>query len=476
MYITGDSNDQYSLRPGAARNLAHSTKSIPMMEEITPRWLLNLLPWVAVEAGVYRVNKLKKYCIHPGKAQFNGNECMTTVNPKHLYQIPPFSFMNAELVDTITPYLVMEQYDSGSTVTKTGGEGDKLFIVSKGKIEVATKGVQGEKLNIALLTDGDFSSIDAFIQKSNRPVTVKALTPCVIFSLERTAFENWINKSPQVLESFNDALKRWSQEKMKSNEYGEKLIELFTGHLGEHNIPQTFPDYEERPREYPLSLIQTILKVNTQVTDIYNKPINQFQQQTRLTIEAMKEKQEMEIINNREFGLLHSVAPSMKIQTKRGVPTPDDMDELLARVWKKPAFFLAHPKAIAAFGRECTRRGVPPAFVNLYGSPFITWRGVPIIPCDKLMLNNRCNNQSRCGTTNILLMRVGENEQGVIGLHQPGIPDESYMPSLSVKFGGIDNIGIASYILNLYFSAAVLADDALGMLENVEVGYYYDYE
>ncbi len=72
-------------------------------------------------------------------------------------------------------------------------------------------------------------------------------------------------------------------------------------------------------------------------------------------------------------------------------------------------------------------------------------------------------------------MRVGEPEQGVIGLHQPGIPDEQYRPSLTVKFGGIDNKGIAHYIMSLYFSLAVLTNDAVGMLENVEVGSYYDY-
>jgi hypothetical protein len=58
--------------------------------------------------------------------------------------------------------------------------------------------------------------------------------------------------------------------------------------------------------------------------------------------------------------LLHSVDPAMRISTRYGAPTPDDLDELLALVWKKPSFFLAHPKAIAAFERECTWRGVPP--------------------------------------------------------------------------------------------------------------------
>lgn len=71
-------------------------------------------------------------------------------------------------------------------------------------------------------------------------------------------------------------------------------------------------------------------------------------------------------------------------------------------------------------------------------------------------------------------MRVGERDQGVVGLHQPGITDEANIPSLSVLFGGINNRGVASYVINLYFGAVVLTDDALGMLENVEVGRYHE--
>jgi hypothetical protein len=271
-------------------------------------------------------------------------------------------------------------------------------------------------------------------------------------------------------------VKKCNEIRDGEDDYCEKLPELCCSHFGEHEIPQSYPDYEEKPREHTLSLVQTILRVNGQVTDIFNSPINQLHQQMRLTIEAMKEQQEWEIINNRDFGLLNSVAPCKRVQSRCGTPTPDDMDELLAKVWKKPAYFLAHPKAIAAFGRECTMRGVPPATVNLYGSPFLTWRGVPIVPCDKLLVDGKSCCHSDSGKTNILLMRVGEREQGVIGLHQPGIPEESEVPSLSVHFAGIDNRGIASYVMTLYFGVAVLTDDALGVLENVEVGRYHEYE
>ena len=291
----------------AARTLANATKTVPMLSTITPRWLTHLLPWVPVEAGIYRVNKAK----------------------------------NA----------------AGITV--------------------------------------DCSSLD------------------------------------------------------------------------EKELPQTFVDYEEWGREYRLNAVNTVLDVHTRVSDLYSSPHNQIHEQLRLTIETIKERQESELINNAEYGLLNNVDPAFKVQTRNGSPTPDDLDELIARVWKEPAFFLAHPRAIAAFGREATRRGTPPPTVTLFGSQFLTWRGIPLIPTDKLHITN--------GKTSILLLRTGESRQGVVGLYQPNLTGELTM-GLSVRFMGINHKAIASYLVSLYCSLAVLTEDALGVLENVEVGNYYDYK
>jgi hypothetical protein len=129
---------------------------------------------------------------------------------------------------------------------------------------------------------------------------------------------------------------------------------------------------------------------------------------------------------------------------------------------------------VAAFEREATRRGVPPVTANIAGGTFITWRGIPIIPTDKLFVDGQKNPKARTGKTNILLVRTGESKRGVIGLYQAGLPNEQSR-GLSVRFRGIDDNGVASYLLSLYCSAAVLADDALGVLEDVEVGDYYDY-
>jgi len=221
-------------------------------------------------------------------------------------------------------------------------------------------------------------------------------------------------------------------------------------------------DYEAAPREYELSVAQTVLRVHSRVADLYNDPMDQVEHQLKLTVHALRERQEHELVNNRDFGLLHNADLRQRIHTRGGPPTPDDLDDLLSMVWKEPSFFLAHPKAIAAFGRECTRQGVYPSSVDVGGNQVPAWRGVPIFPCGKIPVTDT-------RTTSMLLMRTGEERQGVVGLHRTGLPDE-YEPGLNVRFMGISEQAIISYLVSAYYSAAVLVPDALAVLESVEIG------
>ena len=152
-------------------------------------------------------------------------------------------------------------------------------------------------------------------------------------------------------------------------------------------------------------MAQTILRVHTRVADLYNEPMNQTEQQLRLTIEALRERQEHELVNNREFGLLHNADLKQRIHTRTGPPTPDDLDELLSLVSREPAFFLAHPRAIAAFGRECNHRGLYPQPTTVAGGMVPAWRGLPIFPCNKIPITNT-------RTSSILLLRTGDGEPG----------------------------------------------------------------
>lgn len=457
------SNDNWSsLSARAARNLANTTKTQPQMGMITPRWLLRLLPWVDVEAGTYRVNRVRVVGEEFERVNTRVEGETAVIDPANLRAIPLFRQADDALVSRLAAMFEQRSVKRGEAVFEEGDESDAFFIVARGKVEIFTRGPMGN-LVFRVLGPGAYFGEIALLRGGSRSASARALAPCLLLLLRRDQFDSIVANMPGVREQ----LLRTVEERIGGRR--EQEVGLVSAEDGEPEITTTFVDYDLHPREYGLMCVQTVLRAHSRVTDLYRSPMDQLKEQLRLVLEACRERQEWELLNNHGFGLLNNTAPSQRLPTRNGPPTPDDMDELLSLVWKEPAFFLAHPKAIAAFGRECTRRGVPPPTVGIYGAQFLTWRGVPIVPSDKIGLDKSGGD----ATTSILLMRVGAERQGVVGLHQPSIGDPK-LPSVAIRFNGIDSRGVASYLVSLYFSAAILTDDAIGVLENVEIGQYHD--
>lgn len=470
-----DSNIQRSITTATARKLANTTKTPPQMGSITPRLLLKLLPWTQVESGTYRVNRTKVELKKADRIAIQYFDGVASFTAKDLRQIPLFASIDEEIVSDLARNFVPVEVKRGKNLITQGKDKQKFFIVASGQAEVISTGIHGEELRIALLGTGEYFGETDLLSAASSTVSVRSLTNSTFLQLETPVLEKLIKEKPNFREQFNNAVDDHLRLKATVNDHGEKHIDLVSGHEEDNIIPETYIDYDETPTEYSLNTLQTVVRVHTRVSDLYNAPYNQLEQQLRLSIESIKERQEWELINNKTFGLLAQAAPGYKISTRYGAPTPDDLDELLSLVWKEPAFFIAHPRAIAAFERECTWRGVPPISIDLFGTKVITWRGVPIVPSDKVEIKGQYLTSRGVGTTDIILVRTGEKEQGVVGLHQAGIPGE-IAPSLSARLMGLDQYGVASYLLTKYFSLASLTDDAIAVLENVEVGYYHDYQ
>lgn len=447
-----------ALSTAAARNLATTTKSVPYLLDKSPRWLLRLLPWLDLEAGAYRVNRVN-YEAGDGKIAVRDGADGPSVIPEELRELAIFRQAPERLLEEVAQLFTCQTFQPGNVIVQVDQPADRCYVMASGKAARWGTDRFGGAYQTGVLADGDHFDASFLVREGTWAYTVKALTPCILLTLERPRLQEFLDRDPATRTAIELAL--------DARHLAEEPPELASGHEGVPDLPFSFVDYVSTPREYELSLVQTMLRVHSRVADLYSTPHDQLDQQVRLTLEQMKERQEWEMINNRSFGLVHNVSPAMRVQARTGPPTPDDMDELLAHVWKEPAFFLAHPRAIAAFGRECTRRGVPPPTIDLFGSPFLTWRGVPLLPCDKLTIDEN-------GSTKMLLLRVGEERQGVVGLRQSGIPDE-IEPSISMRYEGIDLKGVAMYLLTSYFSLAVLVEDAVAMLENVEVFHRHDY-
>jgi hypothetical protein len=343
-------------------------------------------------------------------------------------------------------------------VIAEGGQPEgEFFVVAHGKIHRRGEGKFGGDTALGHIGDGAYLGMEGLIGDATWDHTLVAETDTTLLVLRRDRFWSIADQS--------DALRAQVQghheaKAQSQNKHGEADIAIASGHEGEPQLDGTYADYERNPREYQLAVAQTVLRVHSRVADLYNDPMDQLTQQLRLTVEALRERQEWEMVNNREFGLLHNADYSQRIATHSGPPTPDDLDELLSRRRSTKMMF-AHPKAIAAFGRECTKRGIYPSSTEVAGGQVPAWRGVPIFPCGKIPLTDG-------HTTSIIAMRTGEEDQGVVGLQQTGIPDE-HEPGLNVRFMGISEKAVISYLVSAYYSVAVLIPDALGVLDHVEV-------
>ncbi|MGH3547719.1 MAG: family 2B encapsulin nanocompartment shell protein [Pseudonocardiaceae bacterium] len=454
------SQPQLSLSTAAARNLATTTKSVPQMQEITSRWLLRALPWVEASGGTFRVNRRLTYTVGDGQVTFDTSGAGVRIVPGELRELPVLrGFDDLEVFRTLADQCEQREFEAGSTLVERGQPADHVFFIARGKVSMIGPGKYGEHTVLDVLADGDYFGDDELVESQDTwTFTVTAATAATVLALPAQAFQEMLSRSAALqthVEQFR------TQRRRPQNKRGEAAIELSADHPQEYPLRGTFVDYELTPREYELSVAQTILRVHTRVADLYNNPMNQTEQQLRLTIEALREKQEDELINNLDFGLLHNVDAQQRLYTRTGPPTPDDMDALLARR-RKTRFYLAHPYTIAAFGRECNRRGIYSPTVEVDGRQIQAWRGVPIFPCNKIPITEH-------RTSSILAMRTGLEDEGVIGLHQTGIPEE-VEPGLNVRFMGIDDKAIISYLVSAYYSTAVLVPNALGILENVEIG------
>ncbi|MGJ5749361.1 cyclic nucleotide-binding protein [Streptomyces puniciscabiei] len=450
-----------SLSTRAARQLATTTKSEPQMQAITSRWLLKTLPWVDVKGGAYRVNRRLTLRAGRGRVHFeqNGADDIRVI-PQTLTELPILrGYPDVDVLREIAGRFRPREVRAGQVLFEAGQPVTEAYLVVHGRFTRYATGKYGEEEITGVVTDGDQMGDEAVGQSDPLWLSsVRAETAGVVLALPWAVVQEFTERVPSLAAHLQAYVER---QRRPTNRKGEAEVPVQAGHVGEPTLPGGFVDYELAPREYELSLTQTVLRVHTRVADLYNHPMDQTQQQLRLTVEEIRERQEWELVNNREFGLLHNVDYGQRISTFTGPPTPDDMDELLS-MRRKTKVFLAHPKAIAAFFRQCNRRGLVPGTVSVDGHEVPAWRGVPIFPCGKIPISDD-------HTSSIIALRTGEADQGVIGLYQTGIPEE-HQPGLNVRFMGIDSAAIVNYLVTAYYSLAILVPDAAGILENVQIG------
>lgn len=247
-----ENNLQRSVTTATARKLANTTKTAPQMGSITPRLLLKLLPWTQVESGTYRVNRTKVELKKADRINVEYLDGVPSFSAESLRGIPVFSHIDEDIVRRIAKRFISEEVELGNYLIREGKDPQKFFIVVSGQAEVISKGVHGEELRVALLSEGEYFGEADLLTDNLSSVTVRAVTNSIFFTLQSSELEPIIKDVHDFREQFQNAVDEHLRLKATVNIHGERHIDLVSGHEEDNIIPETYIDYEEQPREYSL--------------------------------------------------------------------------------------------------------------------------------------------------------------------------------------------------------------------------------
>ena len=128
-----------------------------------------------------------------------------------LKRVDLFSKLTGEERREAAARLKVAPFVRGESLTKQGAEAHWLYIIIEGKAEVQLA-VDGTSEKVASLGEGDFFGEMGMMTGQPRRATVIALTDMVCYRLDKDAFQEIINRRPEIAEDISHILARRNVE------------------------------------------------------------------------------------------------------------------------------------------------------------------------------------------------------------------------------------------------------------------------
>lgn len=136
-----------------------------------------------------------------------------------LRKIPLFADLDATLHQEIIQHIVLMYYPANYQLFKEGNDGDALYLVKKGQIQIYHEPNEAGDLpqNVAEIGEGGFFGEMALVSEVPRNASAKALTECEIFILKKDDFKKLLeintNLAEQISATVVSRLKQNDQNK-----------------------------------------------------------------------------------------------------------------------------------------------------------------------------------------------------------------------------------------------------------------------
>lgn len=127
------------------------------------------------------------------------------LNPHELLRRVPF-FMDIPKSEVESIIKLLKEYRAspGEVVIKEGDTGDHIYLILRGVVRVI-KDINGEEVELATLMAGDFFGEMALLSDIKRTASCKAVTPCILYTLDRKDFETVKEEFPSIRRALEHA-------------------------------------------------------------------------------------------------------------------------------------------------------------------------------------------------------------------------------------------------------------------------------
>ncbi len=122
-------------------------------------------------------------------------------------RISLFRSLTSEEIDELISTLEPQSVGADVAVVMEGAEGDSLFILVEGLLQVYVKqGPDGKNVNVGQVNAGEFIGEFSLLTGEKRSATVITDTSCVLYEIEKSKIESILEKRPQLALVLSDFL------------------------------------------------------------------------------------------------------------------------------------------------------------------------------------------------------------------------------------------------------------------------------
>lgn len=130
-----------------------------------------------------------------------------------LRKLPFFQGIESDALQQITRLFVTEKFETGVPVVEQGDQGDKFYLIARGKVEVIVAPAEGKRQKVAVLADGDHFGEIALMHHIPRTASIVTLTPCLLLSLSYEHFHPLMEQYPSIREGLETTLRTRMQRR-----------------------------------------------------------------------------------------------------------------------------------------------------------------------------------------------------------------------------------------------------------------------